>query len=401
MKPVKRALAGLAAFAALTLLGQNAFAGGSADAKSDTASGEKKVTAAFVYVGPIADLGFTSAHEVARAALAAKYPWLDAKYIESVPEGKAGPVIAQFVQDEKADVVFTCSFGYMDETIEAGTKFPNTIFEHCSGYKRSENVGTYFGDLYQMYYLNGIMAGALTKTGKVGYVGAFPIPEVVRHIDAYAMGVKAANPKAVVDVRWIFSWYDPAKAREAAQALISSGCDALAFTEDSATVVEVGEESTKAGKQIYTFGHYSPMQDKGPDSCVSGQLINWTPIYDKILNDVHNGTWKSEDYFWLAAEGACDLGGAPGVPVNPKFVDALKAYTVNTPDLGKINAYDLVMKRLAQMKQAPVAFEPYEGPIYDNTGKQRYAAGQKATIAELTAIDYYVDNVLGKVPASN
>jgi simple sugar transport system substrate-binding protein len=361
----------------------------------------KTVKAGFVYVGPIGDLGFTNAHDAARVALQAKLPWLKTKFIESVPEGKASPVISQFVQDEKMDVVFTCSFGYMDETIEAGAKYAAKIFEHCSGFKRSDNVGTYFADLYQMYYLNGLMAGALTKSNKVGYVGAFPIPEVIRHIDAFALGVRDANPKATVDVRWIFSWYDPAKAREAAQALISAGVDALAFTEDSATVVEVGQESVKAGKMVYTFGHYSPMLDKGPDSCVSGQLVNWTPLYEKILTDIHEGKWKSEDYFWLAAEGAADLGGKFGVPINPAFEAPLKAYTITTPDLGKISAYDLVMKRLEQMKQAPVGFEPFTGPIKDQAGKEVYAAGAKASLADLTSINYFVSNVVGKIPASN
>jgi simple sugar transport system substrate-binding protein len=361
---------------------------------------EKKVKAGFVYVGPIGDLGFTNAHDVARLELEKKFPWLETKFIESVPEGKAMPVIDQFIRDEKVDVVFTCSFGYMDETVEAGKKYPDKLFVHCSGYKQSENVGTYFADLYQMYYLNGLMAGALSKTNKVGYVAAFPIPEVIRHINAFALGVKDANPKGVVDVRWIFSWYDPAKAREAAQALIASGSDALAFTEDSAAVVEVGEESTKAGKTVHTFGHYSPMADKGPESLVSGQLVNWVPAYEKILTGIYEGTWKTGDILHLTAEGGAELGGKFGEPINPKYVDALKAKMIKTADLGELSVYDLVMKRLEQMKQTPVGFEPFTGPIKDQTGAEKYAAGAKATIGELLSINYFVQNVVGKLPES-
>lgn len=394
MRLGKSAIIGLAVVAAATLFV------GCQKKEAAQASAEKKIKAGFVYVGPIGDLGFTNAHDVARVELQKKYPWLETKYIESVPEGKASPVIAQLIQDEKVDIVFTCSFGYMDETVEAGKKFPDKLFAHCSGYKQSDNVSTYFADLYQMYYLNGLMAGALTKTGKVGYVGAYPIPEVIRHINAYALGVKDANPKAVVDVRWIFSWYDPAKAREAAKALIASGADALAFTEDSASVVEVGEESTVAGKPVYTFGHYSPMADKGPNSLVSGQLVNWVPLYEKILTGVHDGTWKSSDLLYLTAEGGAELGGKLGEPVNPKYIEPLKAYKIKTADLGEINAYDLVMKRLEQMKQTPVGFEPYTGPIYDQTGKERYAAGAKATIPELMQINWFVKNVVGKLPES-
>ncbi|OHE76645.1 MAG: BMP family ABC transporter substrate-binding protein [Treponema sp. RIFOXYC1_FULL_61_9] len=395
MRMGNKALAVLAAL----LLPAAIYAGGAKEAAPATT--EKTVNAGFVYVGPIGDLGFTNAHDVARVALEKKYSWLKTKYIESVPEGKASPVIAQFIQDEKMDVVFTCSFGYMDETIEAGKKFPDKLFLHCSGYKQSENVGTYFADLYQMYYLNGLMAGSLTKTGKVGYVGAFPIPEVVRHINAWALGVRDANPKAVVDVRWIFSWYDPAKAREAAQALISSGCDALAFTEDSASVVEVGEESTKAGKPVYTFGHYSPMAAMGPESLVSGQLVNWVPLYEKILLGIKDGSWKTGDLLYLTAEGGAELGGKFGEPISPKYVDVLKSTKIKTADLGELSTYDLVMKRLEQMKKGRDVFEPFTGPIKDNTGKERYGAGAKASIPELMSINYYVENVLGKLPEAN
>ncbi len=396
MKKVVRSALATAAVAVIAF-----GAAGCSKKDGASAAGGKKIKAGFVYVGPVGDLGFTNAHDVARAALVKEMPWLETKFIESVPEGKASPVISQFVKDEKMDIVFTCSFGYMDETVDAGKLYPKAVFEHCSGFKRADNVGTYFADLYQMYYLNGIMAGALTKSNKIGYVGAFPTSEVIRHINAFALGVRDANAKATVDVRWINAWYDPAKAREAAQALIASGADALAFTEDTATVVEVGQENTKAGKTVYTFGHYSPMQDKGPDSCVSGQLVNWVPLYRKILTDLHDGKWKSEDYFWLAAEGAADLGGKFGEPVNPKFVDALKAYKIKTADLGEMNAYDLVLKRLDQMKQTPVGFDPYTGPIVDQAGKERYAAGAKATLAELISIDWFVANITGKIPASN
>ena len=177
----------------------------------------------------------------------------------------------------------------MDDTIEAGKKYPDTKFMHCSGFKQSENVGTYFGDLYQMYYLNGLMAGALSKSNKIGYVAAFPIPELFRHINAFAIGIKEVNPDAKVYVKWTYAWYGPDKAREAAEALIAEGCDALAFTEDTPAVIEVGQEHTEKGNQIYTFSHYSPMQQYGEDSVVSGQLADWGVMYDKILKDLYDG----------------------------------------------------------------------------------------------------------------
>jgi len=359
---------------------------------------EKTLKAGFVYVGDVGDFGWTNAHDAGRKYAEEKLPWLKTIYIESVSEADSSRIIDRLVQQEKCDVVFTTSFGYMDDTIKAGQKYPNTHFMHCSGFKQIENVGTYFADLYQMYYLNGLMAGALTRTDKVGYVGAFPISEVVRHIDAYALGVKVTNPRAKVHIKWIYAWVGPEKAKEAAEALVAEGCDALAFTEDTPAVIEVGQEHTEKGKQIYTFSHYSPMQSYGVDSAVSGQLVNWGIMYEKILSDLHNGTWTKDDLWWLAAENAAQLGASFDEPINPKFVDALKAVSVDTPDLGNLSVYDLVMKRYAQMKQGTSVFDPFEGPIYDNTGKEQIKKGARASKGDLLSIMYYVDNVVGSIP---
>jgi basic membrane protein A and related proteins len=263
------------------------------------------------------------------------------------------------------------------------------------------NVGTYFSDLYQMYYLNGLMAGALTKTDKIGYVAAFPIPELVRHIDAYALGVKAVNPKAKVHVRWIYAWYGPDKAKEAAESLIAEGVDTLAFTEDTPAVIEVGQEHTEKGKQIYTFSHYSPMQPYGKDSVVSGQLVDWGIMYVKILQAIKDGTWDNKeikDMWWLAGENAAILGGSFDEIINKKFIPELKAIKVTSPDFGKISVYDLIVKRYAQMKQGVDVFDPFEGPVYDNQGNLKIKKGSQASRQDLLSIMYYVDNVAGSVP---
>jgi basic membrane protein A and related proteins len=359
-----------------------------------------KIKAGFIYVGPIGDYGWSHAHDVGRRYVDDKYDWLETVYVEAVPEGDAMRFIDRLVQQEKCDIIFTTSFGYMDQTIAAGEKYPDTVFMHNSGYKTLDNVGTYMGDLYQMYYLNGTMAAALSKTDKIGYVAAFPIPELFRHIDAFALGIKAVNPDAEVHVKWTYAWYGPDKAREAAEALIAEGCDALAFTEDTPAVVEVGQEHTEAGNPVYTFSHYSPMQAYGEDSVVSGQLIDWGIMYEKTLNDLKNGTWTNERLWYVAAEGAALLGGSPDELINPVFIDDLKAVSVETPDLGTINAYDLTMKRYEQMKASPVEFEPYEGPVYDNEGNIQIAEGERPDVAFLETIMFFVDNVVGKIPSN-
>ena len=358
----------------------------------------KKLKAGFVYVGPVGDYGWSHAHDVGRKFAESQLPWFESVFIESVAESDSSRIIDRFVQDEKVDVVFTTSFGYMDDTIKAGQKYPDKKFMHCSGFKQLPNVGTYFADLYQTYYLNGLMAGALTKTDKIGYVGAFPIPEVIRHINAFALGIKAVNPKAEVHVKWIYAWYGPDKAREAAEALIAEGCDNLAFTEDTPAVIEVGQEHTEKGRQIYTYSHYSPMQQYGKDSVVSGQLVDWGVMYVKILQDMYNGTWKNHDEWWLIAEKAVILGGSFDDTINPKFEGDLKMKMFETADFGKISAYDLVVKRYEQMQKGTEAFDPFTGPINDNTGKLQIKEGQRASKGDLLSIMYYVDGVVGSIP---
>lgn len=372
--------------------------GQTASTAFDASKPLEKIKAGFIYVGPVGDYGWSNAHDIGRKMVDDKYDWLETVFAEAVPEGDAMRYIDRFVNEEGCNVIFTTSFGYMDDTVKAAEKYPNVVFMHCSGFKNAANMGTYFSELYQMYYLNGLMAGALTKSGKIGYVGAFPISEVVRHINAYALGAKAANPNASVHVRWINSWYDPGKAREAAEALVAEGIDALAFTEDSPSVIEVAESHTKAGKPVIAFSHYSAMQQFGPSATVSGQLVDWGVQYDKIFNDLHNASWTNADVWWKAKENAALLGGAFGEPINLVFVDPLKAVKIKTADLGDINAYDLVLNRYEAMKAE--TFEPFTGPIMNQKGEEAIPAGKSATKEELIGINYFVDNVVGEIPAN-
>ena len=181
--------------------------------------------------------------------------------------------------------------------------------------------------------------------------------------------------------------------------MIAEGCDNLAFTEDTPAVIEVGQSHAEKGKQIYTYSHYSAMQPYGEDSVVSGQLMDWGGMYVKILQDIYNNNWnKDYDVLWLAKEKAALLGGNEKDIINPKFVPPLKAAMIDTKDLVKISAYDLIIKRYAQMQQGREVFEPYTGPIYDNQGNLKIKAGELASIGDLLSIMYYVDNVEGSIP---
>ncbi len=357
---------------------------------------QTKIRAAFIYVGPIGDYGWSHAHNEGRL-IAEKTLGIETTYVEFVPEGEVETYIDRLVA-QGYNVIFTTSFGFMDGTLAAAKRYPNVIFAHCSGFRRAPNMMTYMADFYQVYYLNGLMAGALTKTGKIGYVGAFPIPEVKRHISAFAIGVREVNPKAEVHVRWIYEWYNPAAAKEATEALIKDGCDVFAFTEDSPTVVQVAAE-----RKLPSFGHYSPMQAFAPDHCVSGQLVHWDKIYVDFLSKIQKGIYTSKnlahvDYWWLLPQEAVELGGEPGIPVNPKFVPALKARIVDSKVFGKISVYDLVFARLQQMGDPGVSFDPFEGPLYDRKGVLRVPAGAWMSYDHLITMEWAAAGVVGPWP---
>jgi len=349
----------------------------------------------FIYVGPIGDLGWSYAHNEARLICEEIFPWLTTAYVESVAEGNEGLYIDKLIQDEGCDVVITTSFGFMDGTLDAAIRYPDKIFAHCSGFKRNDNMMTYMADFYQVYYLNGVIAGALTETNKVAYVGAFPIPELKRHMGAFAVGVREVNPDADVHIRWIYEWFSPPAAKEAAQALLADGCDVFAFTEDSATVVQVAAESG-----LPSFGHYSPMYDFAPDYVVSGQIAHWDVIYLDFLAKVYAGSYTAHnptnvDYWWLLQEKSVEMGAKPGMLTNPVYEDQLKAVMVDDPTLGTISVYDLVLKRLEQMSDPSMVFDPFNGPIYDRDGNLRVPEGLRLSVFELTTLDWAVDGLVG------
>jgi len=358
---------------------------------------QETLTAGFIYVGPIGDYGWTHAHEQARRYLEEKYPWFESIYVESVPEGDAETFIDHLVR-QGADIIFTTSFGYMDGTYQAAQLYPDVLFGHATGFTRAPNMMTYAAEFYQVYYLNGLIAGALTKTGKLGYVAAVPIPEVKRHISAFALGARAVRPDAEVHVRWIYEWFNPAAAAEATQALIAEGADVFAFTEDSPTVVQVAAEHG-----FPSFSHYSPMYSFAPDYVVSGQLVRWEAIYEDFLAKAYAGVYdetnlEDVDYWWLLPQKAVALGAEPGMPINPKFENQLRSVVVEHPLFGKISVYDLVFQLLELMSDPELAFDPFQGPIYDRRGILRVPEGLRMSQQELMSMEWAAQGIVGPWP---
>ena len=338
----------------------------------------KKIKAAWIYVGPVGDFGWSYMHELGRAVVASLYKdWLETTYVESVSEAALKETIETLIA-KGYNVIFTTSFEFMDGTLEEAKKHPDVMFFHCSGYKRWTNMATYFADLYQVYYLNGLIAGALTRTGKIGYVAAFTIPEVVRHINAFAIGAKEVGEQLGKDIKVyvieIGAWFAPDRATEAARTLVTQyGVDVIAYTEDSTAIIQFAESWTKEHPEhpVYVFSHYSPGYVYGPDVVVSGQLVRWEVIYADILAKIKAGiltpyNLKNVDYWYLLNTGAVDLGchvfnNGTVMRINPKFIPMLKEIKVKDKLTGEtLSVYDLVMKRYYQMKFAPLE-QPLQG----------------------------------------
>lgn len=376
------------------------------------------IKAAWIYVGPIGDFGWTYMHDVGRRVAETVYKdWLQTTYVESVTEDKLGEAIDNLVS-QGYNVIFTTSFEFMDKTIEKGEQYKDVIFFHCSGYKRRDNVGTYFADLYQIYYLNGLIAGALTQTGHLGYVAAFTIPEVVRHINAFAIGAKEVGEQLGKDIQVhvieIGAWFAPDKARSAAETLWKDyNVDVIAFTEDSTAILELAQEKTTGWEEgrydhpLYVFSHYSPGYKYGPDAVVSGQLVRWEVIYMDILAKIKAGIYtpynlKNVDYWYLLNTGAVELGAevyenGSVMLINPKFIDTLKNIEVTDKVTGqRMSVYELVMKRYEMFKNAPL-LTPLQltalTHIYENTTKIRIPAVNPQQPDPYSQIDIYIGTV--------
>ena len=347
-------------------------------------SGEK-LKAAWIYVGLIGDYGWTHAHDVGRKEAEKAFPWLETNYVENIDEGKTEGAIEEFI-NQGYKVIFTTSFDHMNPTFNAATQYPDVFFFHCSGYKRRANMATYFADLYQTYYLNGLMAGALTKSNKIGYVAAHLIPEVIRHINAFSIGISEVNPEAEVYVIEIGAWFAPDKAQDAASTLVDQiGADVLSFTEDTPSTIQFAQSYYEQnGVKIPVFSHYSPMYSYGKDVVPSGQVVRWGPLYKDILAKVYSGLYTTKnlenvDYWYLLDTGAVDVGAQSyddSLWISPEYKPVFTGTTVTDKLTGEtMSLMDLIELRYNQMKDVNMAFDPFTGPL-----KGRWWLGSSGTV---------------------
>jgi basic membrane protein A len=335
-----------------------------------SAEAKDKVKAAWVYVGPVGDAGWTFGHDLGRRGVEQAFPWLETAFIESVSEADAERVIETFAQ-KGFDIIFTTSFGYMDPTLKVAARYPKTLFMHCSGFKRAPNAGTYFGRMEQAKFLGGVAAGKVTKSNIIGYVAPMPIPEVIRFIDAFTLGARSVNPKVVVKVVWTGKWFDPAQEKEAANSLIDAGADVIQTGCDSSAPIQAAE-----ARGVWACGYDSDSSKYAPKHWLTAPIWEWSVLYRDILQKVKDGTWKNDDWWWDIKTGVVLL--APFGPAVPE--EAKKAVAE------------------AREKILTGGFEVFQGPMKDRDGKEVLPAGKSLKGREEVEIMWLVDGVQGTVP---
>ncbi len=346
---------------------------GSPTVASATLPAMDEIRAGFLYVGPIGDAGWTYAHEKGRQAMAALPYVKAATYIESVPGDP--DLVLEAIDKLVADghnVIFTTSFDHMDPTIEAARRYPDVVFMNCSGYKTERNAGTYFGRMYQARYLTGLLAGIMSQSNQLGYVAALPTPDVVHGINAFTLGAQSVNKDVDVRVEWTNTWYGPDIEAEKADALLDRGADVLAMEQDSPAVIQA---AARRGK--YAIGYQSDMSLFAPELTLTSAVYEWAPIYLKIAEQLHEGTWQSENIWWGLKEGA--VGLAPMAAAVPQAVR------------------DLIESEKAQIIEG--SLRVFEGPIQDADGEIRVPARSVMSDADLLSMDYFVRGVIGDIPA--
>ncbi len=344
------------------------------EVKAETAKKAEPLKVGFVYVSPIGDAGWTTQHnrgrEQMQQALGDK---VTSTFVEKVPEGADAERVIRDLATQGHTLIFTTSFGFMNPTIKVAAEFPEVKFEHATGYKTAPNVGTYNIRFYEGRYLAGIVAGRMTTSNTLGYVAAFPIPEVLQGINAFTLGARSVNPKTQVRVIWVNSWYDPGKERDAANALIGQGADVLTHHTDSSAVVAAAEEKSRMA-----IAYHSDMARFGPKAQLAAVTHHWGDYYTKVARSVLDGSWKAGSLWGGMKEGMIRIEA-----FNEKLPKELvEAVTAKAAAIAAGQAH------------------PFTGPIVSNDGREIAAQGATLSDEQLGKMDFYVEGVIGKVPAA-
>jgi basic membrane protein A and related proteins len=337
-----------------------------------SASAADKLKVGFIYLGPVGDFGWTYQHEVARQALVKEFgDKIETTYLENVSEGPdAERSIEQLVRAGNK-LIFTTSFGYMDPTLKVAKKYPNVHFEHATGYKRDKNMSTYSARWYQGRYIQGQIAAKMSKAGVLGYIGSFPIPEVISGINATMLGAQSINPNIKVKIIWVNTWFDPGKEADAAKALLDQGADIIMQHTDSPAAMQIASERGKLA-----FGQDSEMIKFGPKTQLTSIIDNWAPYYISRVKAELDGTWKT-DNVWDGLKA--------------KMV-VMAPYT-NMPE---------DVKKLAMDTEAAIIagkLYPFKCPVVDQDGKTvECKGGDHLDDGQVLGMNFYVKGIDDKIP---
>ncbi len=350
--------------------------GGSPSSQQSTKS-STPLTVAWIYVGSPSDAGWTQQHNLGRMAAVDHFgDKIKTIYKQNVPEGPQTTQVIQELVNSGAKLIFATSFGYQPSMVAMAKKYPNVDFAQATGTALAPNLSEYFGAGEDGDYLAGMAAGYASKTGKIGYVAPYPIPEVIREIDAYTMGARYVHPGTTVKVVWTNSWFNPSTERQAAQSLVASGVDVLGDGVDDPTVGQVAEANG-----LKWTGYDSDQNSYAPNAFQTATVYNWAPYYIKTINSVLSGTWKSSFYYGSMADGMVKM--APfGKTVTAKAKTA-------------------ILKREAEIKAG--TFNPFTGPLIKQNGQVGLPAGQTlpvwdqqnpSTLSKYT-LNWFVQGVIG------
>ncbi len=335
---------------------------------------QDKLKACWIYVGPIGDGGWTFQHDQGRLAVEAAYgDKVETDYQESVPEGADAERVLTQMALSGCKIIFTTSFGYMDATNNVAAKFPDVKFEHATGFMRATpNVSTYNARFYEGRAVMGTIAGLMTKSNKIGYIGSFPIPEVIQGINASFIHARKVNPDVSISVVWAYSWFDPAKEADAAKALIEQGVDViLQHTDSTAPMAEAAKTPGVIG-----FGQASDMSEYAPSPRVSAIIDNWGPYYVERVGALMDGSYAQSDTWAGIGAGVVGIGA---------ITDAIPAE----------------VKAAAEAVAASIAdgsYHPFTGPLMKQDGSAWLADGERADDGTLAGMNFFVEGITGEIP---
>jgi len=334
---------------------------------------QDKTKVGFVYVGPVGDGGWTYEHDQGRKAVVEEFgDAVETVYVENVAEGPDAERVITQMALQGADLIFTTSFGYMDPTINVAKKFPDVKFEHATGYKRADNVSTYSARFYEGRAVQGTIAGHMTESNVVGYIGSYPIPEVIRGINSAFIHARKVNPDVEFKIVWAFTWFDPAKEADAAKVLIEQGADVILQHTDSTAP----QAAAQAAGNVITFGQASDMAEYAPKPRVSSIIDNWAPYYIARTKAVMDGTWTSVDTWDGIGPGMVGIG---------EITDAVPA---------EVKAEALALKDA----MASGDYHPFTGPLKKQDGSDFLAEGETADDGTLAGMNFYVEGIEGSIP---